>query len=67
MEPVTQVTLKALGQKPIPCRKLAVANGVQTWADYTVSHPRGNLRGMFLTADLDKVTAQLIDFGHKNT
>jgi len=67
MEPVTQITLKALGQKAIRCRKLAVASGVQTWADYTVSHPRGNLRGMFLTADLDKVNAQLIDFGHKNT
>ena len=67
MEPVTQITLRALGRSPIACRKLSVGKGVQTWADHTVSHPRGNLRGMFLSADLDLIAAQLIDFGHKNT
>ena len=67
MEPVIQVTLKSLAKEPIACRKLAVSKGVQTWADHCVSSPRGNLRGMFLTADLDKVSAQLIDLGHKTT
>lgn len=64
-EAVDRVVLKGLGPEPIPCRALPVGNGWQQWADHTVSHPRGNLRGMFLTARLDKIVAEMIDFGHK--
>ena len=67
MEPVQRLTFKVLGDDAIPCRKLAVGKGVQVYADHTVSHPRGNIRGMFLSADLDLVSAQLIDFGRKAT
>lgn len=66
-EPVGNTVLRGLGPEAIPCRSLPVGNGEQLWADYTVSHPRGNLRGMFLTARLDKVTAEMIDFGRKVT
>lgn len=67
-EPVRSITLKGLANDPIPSRTLSVgSDGEQIWADHTASHPRGNLRGMFLVASLEKVNAQLIDFGHKVT
>ena len=65
LSPVDKVTITALGRAPIPCRALPVGMGSQAWADYTVGSPRGNLRGMFLTAQLDLVHAELCDFGHK--
>lgn len=65
LEPVDKVMITALGRAPIPCRTLPVGMGAQAWADYTVSSPRGNLRGMFLIAQLDLVHAELCDFGHK--
>ena len=42
-----------------------MGRGSQAWADYTVGSPRGNLRGMFLIAQLDLDYAELCDFGHK--
>ncbi len=63
MEPLAQVTLRGLSREPIPCRALPIGKGEQLWADYTVSSERGNLRGMFLVARIDKMTAELIDFG----
>lgn len=65
MEPVENTVLLGLGTQPIPSRSLPVGSGEQLWADGTVSNPRGNLRGMFLSARLDKITAELIDFGQK--
>lgn len=65
MEAVEKVTLPALSRAPIPCRTLPVGMGSQTWADYTVSSPRGNLRGMFLVAQLDLIHAEMCDLGHK--
>ena len=66
METVGQTTLQSLGRQPIPCRTLPVGLGSQQWADYTVTSPRGNLRGMFLVAQLDIVHAEMCDFGHKD-
>lgn len=66
-EAVEKRILHGLGSEAIPCRTLPVGNGAEEWADYTVSHPRGNLRGMFLVARIDKVIAEMIDFGRKVT
>lgn len=65
-EPVEDTSLKSLGSKPVPSRELPVGLGKQMWADYSVSHPRGNLRGMFLTCSIDNCYAELVDFGHKD-
>jgi hypothetical protein len=67
MEPVKKREFRALGKEAVPGRSLSVSKGVQFWADHTVSHPQGNVRGMFLLAELDRISAQLVDFGHKNT
>lgn len=66
-EPVVQMKFRALGNEPLPCRKLSVQKGVLVFADHTVSHPQGNLRGMFLSAELDRINAQIIEFGRKVT
>lgn len=65
LAPVDKVTIRALGRAPIPCRTRPMGRGSQAWADYTVGSPRGNLRGMFLIAQLELVYAELCDFGHK--
>lgn len=65
-EPIEKIRLGALGRDPIPSRQLPVGIGAQLWADHTVTHPRGNIRGMFLVAELDRLHAELIDFGHKD-
>jgi hypothetical protein len=65
-EPIEKVRLGALGRDEIPARQLPVGIGAQLWADHTVSHPRGNIRGMFLVAELDRIHAELVDFGHKD-
>lgn len=67
MEPVKGEAIKALGTKPVPARRLPVGEGQQVWADHTVTSPRGNVRGMFLVAQLEKVYAELLDYGHKLT
>ena len=67
LEPVMALPLPGLGSEAVPCRGLSTGTGLQYWADHTVSHPRGNLRGMFLMARLDRVTAELVDFGQKVT
>ena len=67
LEPVTTIGLPGLGSEPVPSRVLSTGNGLQYWADHTVSHTRGNLRGMFLSAQLERVSAELIDFGQKVT
>lgn len=65
-EAVERVHLVALGREEIPVRQLPVGIGAQLWADHTITHPRGNIRGMFLVAELDRIHAELIDFGHKD-
>ena len=65
-EPIEKVRLGALGRDEIPARQLPVGIGAQLWADHTVQHPRGNIRGMFLVAELDRIHAELVDFGHKD-
>ena len=67
-EAVEQAKLKGLGSASIPCRRLPIGgDGEQIWADHTVSHARGNLRGMFLISNLEKISAEMIDFGQKVT
>lgn len=67
MEKPRPMTLQGLATEGIPARALSTGNGLQYWADHTVSHPRGNLRGLFLLAQLERVQAELIDFGTKVT
>jgi hypothetical protein len=66
MEAVSSVRITALGSSPLPCRNLPVGNGTQSWADHTATSPRGNVRGMFLVAQLDVIHAEIVDFGHKD-
>lgn len=65
LETVETVSLQSLSRTPIACRTLPVGMGSQAWADYTVSTARGNLRGMFLVAQLDLIYAELCDLGRR--
>ena len=66
MEPVQRLTFKVLGDDAIPLSQSSRWEKACRSMLITVSHPRGNIRGMFLSADLDLVSAQLIDFGRSN-
>lgn len=65
-EPVKNQRVAALGERPVPVRVLKVGKGDQIWADHTVTSPKGNVRGFWLVARLDRISAQLVDLGHKD-
>jgi hypothetical protein len=66
MEPVRPVKIEALGRDPVPTRTLKVGVGQQVWADHTVHSTQGNLRGLWLISRLDRISAEIVEWGHKD-